>query len=272
MTPTDSGIDLSPELLKELHLLTRDGQLNQDARRKLNQIKHLLQFLSPLLVDAQPGAAVIDVGSGKSYLGLILCETLLKDPSSLCLIGLETRSELNQRAQDIAKLRKLDRCEFHSVSCRDFRAPTQPVQLVVALHACDTATDEAIALGLRTGAQHLALVPCCQAEIAAELSTDHLRGEFKSLLRFPLHRRTFGSHLTNVLRMLFLESHGYKVRVTEFTGFEHTQKNELILATRHQLSNPIAQEAYNELVHSLGVEPRVLKEHRSQSKPAVSKP
>jgi hypothetical protein len=272
MDQAETQWNLSQELLKALHLLTRDGQLNQDARRKLNQIHHLLQFLEPLLKEAPSGSAIIDVGSGKSYLGLILRETLLKDPSSLHLIGLETRQELNDKAEEIAKLRKLDRCEFKTVSCRDFGIPDRPVGMIVALHACDAATDEALVLGLQNKARHLALIPCCQAELATELSAQQLKDPLRELFRFPLHRRNFGAHVTNVMRMLYLESQGYKVRVTEFTGFEHTQKNELILATKHQKSNAQARRAYETLVESVGVELRVLKEHNSLLKQAVSRP
>jgi len=131
-----------------------------------------------------------------------------------------------------------------------------PVDIVTALHACDTATDEAILFALRHDAKVVALVPCCQAEVARELES--VKGPLEQLWRHPIQRREFGAHLTNVLRGLYLEAHGYKVRVTEFTGFEHTQKNEMIFAERHQRSNPRAKAAFEKLTKEMGASPKLL--------------
>ena len=113
------------------------------------------------------------------------------------------------------------------------------IDVVTALHACDTATDEAIAFALTKQAKVIALVPCCQAEVARLLDAVPAGGVHE-LWRHGIHRREFGSHLTNVMRALFLESKGYKVRVTELTGWEHSMKNELIIAEKIQNSNPAA--------------------------------
>jgi hypothetical protein len=130
------------------------------------------------------------------------------------------------------------------------------VDIVTALHACDTATDEAILFALKHEAKFVVLVPCCQAEVAREL--DSKKGPLDQLWRHPIQRREFGAHLTNVLRGLYLEAHGYKVRVTEFTGFEHTQKNEMIFAERHQRSNPRAKAEFEKLAAEIGVAPGLL--------------
>ena len=112
----------------------------------------------------------------------------------------------------------------------------QQMDVVTALHACDTATDAAIAFGLHKQAQHMVLVPCCQAEAAACLRQNKAlnlaRTPLAELWRHPLHTREIGSHLTNVMRCLYLESQGYRVTVTELVGWEHSLKNELILARR----------------------------------------
>ena len=132
------------------------------------------------------------------------------------------------------------------------RAP----EVVLALHACDTATDEAILFALENDAKFVALVPCCQAEIARGL--DDVKGPMSQLWRHPIQRREFGAHLTNVLRGLFLEAHGYKVRVTEFTGLEHSLKNEFIFAERHQRANPKAKAEFEKLVKEIGAQPKLL--------------
>jgi hypothetical protein len=128
---------------------------------------------------------------------------------------------------------------------------------VTALHACDTATDESILFALRNEAKFVALVPCCQAELAADL--DGASGPLRQLWRHPIQRREFGAHLTNVMRGLFLEAHGYKVRVTELTGLEHSLKNEFIFAERHQLSNPQARAEFLRLADQFGTAPALLK-------------
>jgi len=111
--------------------------------------------------------------------------------------------------------------------------PSQ-IDVVTALHACDTATDDAIAFGLLKNARAMVLVPCCQAEVAAKLRHNKAlklsRTPLSELWRHPLHTREIGSQLTNVLRCLYLESKGYSVTVTELVGWEHSMKNELILA------------------------------------------
>ena len=107
------------------------------------------------------------------------------------------------------------------------------VDMVTALHACDTATDDAIRFGLEKKTKHMLIVPCCQAEIAKHLRNDKaqsLKKPLAELWRHGIHTVEMGSHLTNVLRCLLLESQGYKVTVTELVGWEHSMKNELIIA------------------------------------------
>jgi hypothetical protein len=108
------------------------------------------------------------------------------------------------------------------------------IDVVTALHACDTATDDAIAFGLRKQARFMVLVPCCQAEVASVPARAKAlalaRTPLAELWRHPLHTREMGSQITNVLRCLYLEAMGYQVTVTELVGWEHSMKNELILA------------------------------------------
>src|SRR5690554_3780847 len=218
----------SIELLKELHILTRDGKLNQDTRRKLKQVYHLVQFIEPLLAEvlaARGDVTLADHGAGKSYLGFILYDLFFKDKAVGWVTGVETRVELVERSQALAKRLGFDRMRFLATTVQD--ALTHPelpdtVDVVTALHACDTATDDAIAFGLAKQAQHMVLVPCCQAEVAAVMKRSKAlnlaRTPLAELWRHPLHTREFGSQITNVLRCLQLEAHGYSVTVTELVG------------------------------------------------------
>ena len=238
-------LDLRPgqsiDLLKELHILTRDGKLNQDSRRKLKQVNHLFQFIEKILKDLpanDAGPTLADHGAGKSYLGFIVYDLFFKSLGQGHIYGIETRSELVDSSAALAKRLGFERMQFLNTSVAESaqsdRLPAQ-IDVVTALHACDTATDDAIAFGLQKQAKHMVLVPCCQAELARALNKNKAlnlqRTPLAELWRHPLHTREVGSQLTNVLRCLYLEAHGYQVTVTELVGWEHSMKNELILAT-----------------------------------------
>ena len=236
----------SVELLKELHILTRDGKLNQDSRRKLKQVEHLYQFIAPLLEEClaeRDRLTLIDHGAGKSYLGFILYDLFVRplaDGAARCTLhGIEQRHELVEKSQALASRLGLDGMRFHAGdTAQALDAPEIPtdVDVVTALHACNTATDDALRFALARRARFIVLVPCCQAEVAAALrARKHVAlgaTPLAELWRHPIHTREFGSHLTNVLRCLLLEAHGYQVSVTELVGWEHAMKNELILARR----------------------------------------
>lgn len=249
----------SVALLKALHILTRDGALNHDARRKLKQVLHLVQLLRPSLdavLAGQPEAVIADLGTGKSYLGFILYDLVVGPLGHGSIFGVDVRAELVERSQKLAAESHFTRMNFVAGEIAETRLPGGRADMVTALHACDTATDDAIRFALHHEAKVIALVPCCQAEVATLLGASG--GALEQLWRHNIHRREFGAHLTNVIRSLVLELHGYKVRVTEFTGLEHSLKNELILATRHQKSNPLARRKLDQLVAQLGVRPALL--------------
>lgn len=246
-------------LLQALHILTRDGTLNADSRRKLTQVLHLTQLLRPALealLKEKEDTVLADVGAGKSYLGFILYDLVLGPAGRGRIVGVEAREKLVETSQALASASSFDRMQFIASPIAEATVPGGHTDMVTALHACDTATDDAIRFALRHEAKVIALVPCCQAEVARLLEGQS--GPLRQLWRHPIQRREFGAHVTNVIRGLFLEAHGYKVRVTEFTGLEHTMKNELILAERHQRSNAQARGELNKLIDQLGVKPALL--------------
>ena len=230
-------------LLKELHILTRDGALNQDSRRKLKQVYHLFGFIEKILLELEAAGrsniTLADHGAGKSYLGFIIYDLFFRQRAEGTIFGIETREELVQRSRALAQQLGFDRMQFLPLTVAESAHSadlTQRIDVVTALHACDTATDDAIAFGLQKQAGHMVLVPCCQAETAGFLRQNKAfnlsRTPLAELWRHPLHTREMGSQITNVLRCLYLESQGYSVTVTELVGWEHSLKNELILA-RH---------------------------------------
>ncbi len=262
----------SIELLKELHILTREGKLNQDTRRKLKQVYHLYQFIEPLLNEvaaARPAFTLADHGAGKSYLGFILYDLFFNvahqgEAMGGHVYGIETRAELVEKSRALAVRLGFARMSFLNLSVQEATTSAElppTVDIVTALHACDTATDDAIAFGLAKGARHMVLVPCCQAEVAGVLKKSRALSLAKTplaeLWRHPLHTREFGSQITNVLRCLQLEANGYQVTVTELVGWEHSMKNELILASRpaqpQAAKTRAAQARLREVLEELGL-------------------
>ena len=266
----------SVALLQELHILTREGKLNQDSRRKLKQVYHLYQFIEKLLLDlgaeveapataaagrTGPGLAVADHGAGKSYLGFILYDLFFRQRADGWIYGIETRTELVEKSRQLAQQLGFARMSFLNLSVAESAVSTEmprQVDLVTALHACDTATDDAIAFGLAKSARAMVLVPCCQAELARLLNAGKAlslrRTPLAELWRHPLHTREVGSQLSNVLRCLYLEAWGYQVTVTELVGWEHSMKNELIIARHTGQMRRSAAMRMRELLAQFGLE------------------
>lgn len=256
--------DQSVELLKALHILTRDGKLNQDSRRKLKQVYHLFGFIEPLLEEALSRHAeigLVDHGAGKSYLGFILYDLFFKQHApNGHIYGIETRDALVAQSQALAQKAGFNAMSFLNVSVAEsIHSAALParVDVVTALHACDTATDDAIQFALHKQAPAIVLVPCCQAEVARELrqhKATMLKNPLAEIWRHPIHTREFGSQLTNVLRCLQLEAHGYAVTVTELVGWEHSMKNELIVARFENRPRQAAATRLASLLETLGLQ------------------
>ncbi|MEI9990443.1 MAG: SAM-dependent methyltransferase [Rhizomicrobium sp.] len=248
----------SVALLKALHILTRDGALNADSRRKLKQVLHLAQLIKPALDGAfaeKSEPVLADLGAGKSYLGFVLYDLFFAKQGRGSVVAIEARHDLIETSKRIAAESGFARMNFVESTIAEAQVPGG-ADVVTALHACDTATDEAILFALRHEAKFIALVPCCQAEVAAML--ENSKKPERQLWRHPIQRREFGAHLTNVLRGLYLEAQGYKVRVTEFVGLEHTLKNEFIFAERHQRANAQARAEFERLKAQFGAAPSLL--------------
>ncbi|MGE8690818.1 MAG: class I SAM-dependent methyltransferase [Achromobacter sp.] len=269
---SDKTHDIRPgqsiELLKALHILTRDGKMNQDSRRKLKQVYHLFQFIEPLLKDVQQqrGAVTLaDHGAGKSYLGFILYDLFFKEqPEALKngshIYGIETREELVKSSEELAQRLGFGGMSFLNLSVAESITSDKlpaTIDVVTALHACNTATDDAIHFALEKKAKYIVVVPCCQAEVASVLRKNKakaLADPLAEIWRHPLHTREFGSQITNVLRCLQLEAHGYQVSVTELVGWEHSMKNELIIAQYKDLPRRKAAERLTEMLDRIGLQ------------------
>jgi hypothetical protein len=215
-----------------------------------------------LLKDVGESATVVDHGAGKSYLGFILYDLFFKGrENGGHIYGIETREELVQKSTELAARLGFPGMSFLNLSVAESTESDKlpaTIDVVTALHACNTATDDAIDFALKKHAKHIVLVPCCQAEVASVLrknkGKDLGRSALTEIWRHPIHTREFGSQITNVLRCLQLEAHGYQVTVTELVGWEHSMKNELIVATYKNLPRRRPAERLQQVLAEVGLE------------------
>ncbi len=175
-------------------------------------------------------------------------------------MSVESRPELVARSRERAEGLGYGRMKFVEGTIEGAAYPER-IHLLTALHACDTATDDALVAAVRHNADHVAVVPCCQAEVAQQLK-DAKQGvppAVASLFAHPWHRREFGSHLTNVIRALVLEAMGYQVTVTELAGWEHSLKNELILGRKVHKDSREGRAKLKALLEATQVRPKVVR-------------
>ncbi len=265
MNEVDLFSNQSVELLKALHILTRDGKMNLDSKRKLKQVYHLFQLIKPSLISLSQknNFYLVDHGSGKSYLGFILYDLFFKNyKKKFHIYSIDSRPDLIEKAKLLANNLNFSNMTFLCKSVEETiysEDVPKKIDIVTALHACDTATDDALNFAIKKNAEFIILVPCCQAEVASVLKKNKENISNQDLLselwRYPIHTREFGSHITNVLRCLKLQSNGYSVKVTELVGWEHSLKNEIIIAKSNSgISKQFARKKLNNLIKTIGLE------------------
>ncbi|MBS0263283.1 MAG: SAM-dependent methyltransferase [Planctomycetes bacterium] len=248
--------------LVEIGVMTPAGQVRSAMTRKFRQINRFLELVDdivPALLGSGPGAGrelrVVDFGCGKSYLTFALHHLLTEiHACPVRIVGLDRKVEVMQHCAEIAGRLQCQGLEFR---CGDIVAheETEPIDLAVSLHACDTATDDALEKALRWGARVILAVPCCQHELAR---SNHSR-DLGPLLQHGILREQFSALATDALRALALEARGYATQVVEFIDLEHTAKNILIRAVRRERADESSQAervaAYHTLKSQLGLGP-----------------
>ena len=256
---------------KDLHLLTRDGQLNADARRKLKQIRHLVGLL-------QAGArrcdgarrrarSVVDCGAGKSYLGALLYELVLGPAGRGDADAIEARPELSEQAAARAR-RGSARTRF-KVATGAIASDRSAAAGRTSSRRCTPAIPRPTTRWSSRSRTVRTTSPSCRAARPRSRASSSRRGpsdrRSPRLFAHPLHRRELGSHLTNVVRGLVLEAHGYKVTVTELVGWEHSAKNELILGKRVNRFDRRARATLRALLERFHVEPALVRELKKRN-------
>lgn len=270
--------DLSEGLLRAIGIMNADGTISARHARKYKQISHLSELCRPTcdrLLRAEPARPlrILDLACGNAYLSFVLAESLRLRGAAFLLHGVDVREDVVRRSRERAAALGIEGLSFAVATIAEAEAAAAaalggPPDLVVALHACDTATDEALALAITRGAPAILCVPCCQHELAGQLAASRAAAEraapLPAIAEHGLLRGGYADLLTDGLRVDLLDACGYAVDLVEFVGSEHTAKNLLIRAHRRHPAAAVSPERWRLAAiaarcEALGVSPRLLR-------------
>jgi len=225
-------LDLASPFLKELKITNAQHQLIPSMARKWKQINKFIEVLAHAIAASRlkekEGLRVVDFGSGKGYLTFAMEEYLRAGLElSPRVTGVELREDLVALCSKASRKLKLDNLSFVHGDIRSF--PPEDIDIMIALHACDMATDYAIHLGIRSGASIIMCAPCCHKQIRPQMQSPAV---LKPMLKHGIHMGQEAEMVTDSLRALLLEASGYETQVFEFVSLEHTSKNKMILGVK----------------------------------------
>ncbi|MCX6232699.1 MAG: SAM-dependent methyltransferase [Bacteroidetes bacterium] len=241
--------------LRELGITAADWKVKTSMQDKYRQINKYIEIIDGVLktVKLQNAFNVVDMGSGKGYLTFALYDylyhVLKKTPH---VIGVEIRKELVEECMRIARLSSFTNLEFKTGTIKDADIPA--TDMLIALHACDTATDDAIYRGIKANAKIIICAPCCHKQLRKQLNPED---DLQFISQFGILKERQAELLTDGIRALLMEAYGYKTRVFEFISTEHTPKNVLIAGVKHktaELPDPVILERINKIkkIHGIG--------------------
>lgn len=240
-------------LLKEIGIMSKDGKIKNDKIRKYNQIDHYVELLEGIL-DKLPSDEVInilDCGCGKSYLTFVLNYYLTEVKKRKCFfIGLDISETVINSSKEMAENLGYRNMEFMALDIKDY-IPNKKIHVVISLHACDTATDMALALGIRVNSDVIIAVPCCHRELLNQYSYN----PFKGILKHGILKARMADVLTDGLRSLMLEAYGYDISVVEYISPLETPKNLMIRALKTKNFDNKVLEEYLKLTTDLNINP-----------------
>ena len=264
--------DRSAALLRAIGIANSDGTISSRNAKKYKQVNHLVELCRPVWRERERAGAlrVVDLACGNSYLSFVLLEALGLEGVEARLLGIDLREDVIATSRARAELIGFgERAQFVAGRLEDLEPATIEAalggtpELAIALHACDTATDAALALSIRAGVESILCAPCCQAELARQLGPEaEARSIPPAALEHGLLRRSLGELLTDALRVELLEACGYEVSVVEFVASSHTPKNLLLRArrTRHLAPSEWDLGPVQRRCAALGVDPSLLRQ------------
>ncbi|KYH29120.1 MULTISPECIES: class I SAM-dependent methyltransferase [Clostridium] len=240
-------------LLKEINIMTKDGKIKNDKIRKYNQIDHYVELLDNIFdkLSNKGTLTILDCGCGKSYLSFVLNYYLTEVKKLKChFIGIDYSESVIKSSKKMAENLGYRNMEFHAMDIKDY-VPKRQINVVLSLHACDTATDMALALGIRVNSDVIIAVPCCHRELLNQYSYE----PFKPIIKHGILKARMADILTDGMRAAMLEAKGYDVSVVEYISPLETPKNLMIRAIKTKDEDPKAMEEYLNLMQVLNVYP-----------------
>ena len=229
--PKVRAVANAPFLVK-LGVTSADGTARAGMNDKLRQVERFVELLGHLVegtpLAAQPAMTACDMGAGKGYLTFAAHDFFRRRGAQAAVTGVERRADLVAQTNGVAQELGCEGLRFVEGEIGTFQLP-EKLDLLLALHACDTATDDAIAAGVRAGAALIVVAPCCHKEVRREFTPPPVLSE---VLRHGILAERQAELLTDGLRALVLEIHGYEAKVFEFISSEHTAKNLMLAATK----------------------------------------
>ncbi len=246
------------QFLIELNIMNKDGYVFSDKRKKFKQINKFLEMLESINDSINENSYIVDIGCGKSYLTFATYYyfNVIKN-KNVHIVGLDLKEDVIKNCDDLAKKLNYANAQFHCVDVKDFKF-TQDIDLCISLHACNTATDYALYNSIVWNAKAILSVPCCQHELFSQIDDNAL----KPMLKHGIFKERFCAMLTDTLRSLILEKHGYKSNIIEFIDMEHTPKNTMIKAIKKQTVSKdfIAKKEHeiNDILNTFKVKPTLL--------------
>lgn len=239
---------ISPEnnvYLRLLGVTTDEGKVKKGMEDKFRQINKYVEVVSSIVEQAKLpiNFSIADMGSGKGYLTFALYDYLTNRMAHTPVVtGVELRPDLVTLGNKIAKEAKYGQLQFIQGSIEKTVLPD--IDLLIALHACDTATDEAIFRGIREKAKVIITAPCCHKQIRKQMNPDNALAE---ITKYGILEERQAEMLTDAIRALIMEAYGYSTKVFEFISTEHTPKNVLIVGVKKNEEEPVNQDKMNKV-------------------------
>ncbi len=233
------------DYLRELGITNATWEVRREMSDKYKQINQYIELLAPYLneINLKDDFHVVDMGSGKGYLTFALFD-YLKNSLKLDarMTGVEFRQELVDTCNVIAQKSGFEQLSFLKGTIE--KAELSKIDILIALHACDTATDEAIYRGITSGAELIVCAPCCHKQIRKAMSVTN---ELNNITRFGILKERQAEIITDTIRAMILELNGYKTNVFEFISLEHTPKNVMIVGKKTKINSSHAEQIKSDI-------------------------
>jgi Methyltransferase domain len=241
----------TPVYLQALDIANQEGQILKEGQKKFRQIDKYIEIVATTLQNNPLSSAsphIVDMGAGKGYLTFALYDYLRHTRAqNITMTGIELRQNLVDFCNDLSRKAKFDQLDFLAQDIFDYQ-PTR-IDMLIALHACDIATDIAIAKGIKAGAEIIVVAPCCHKQVRKAMQTT---SAMAAITKFGIMEERQAELLTDGIRALLMEANGYQVKALEFVSIEHTPKNMMLIGVKKK-ANPTALQQVQDIKAQFGI-------------------